>query len=98
MAIRTPPPSNNACAPIKHKHARNFDFMLIVLSCIRTNRKVDFHSLCQVLGLDKQSMQLWLHTLTGMNYIQKTNTGEYVVTEKGRNELRCHRHDIASTC
>jgi DNA-binding MarR family transcriptional regulator len=51
----------------------------------------------QQLSLDKNSLQLWLYTLSGMGYIKKikkTNflsSGNcYSLTSKGENELHYH--------
>ena len=83
-------PSSNIATSMKHKHTKNFCFMLSILSCIHHNSRVDLYSLSQVFDLDKQHTQLWLHTLSGMRYIEKMNTGEYIITERGKNELIYH--------
>ena len=89
MSLNGLSPSNIASS-MKHKHTKNFCFMLSILSCIHHNSRVNLYSLSQVFDLDKQHTQLWLHTLSGMRYIEKMNTGEYIITERGKNELTYH--------
>ena len=100
MTSKREPPNDDASSAIKHKHTKNFHFILTVLSCIRKNGKVDIDSLCKLFDLNKHTTQLWLHTLVGIGYIEKTKSGEYAVTERGENELRYHNYpaDSQSEC
>ena len=82
------------------KHSRNFSIALQIMAEIKRNCGTIGMACMQNLGrqqkilLDKNSLQLWLHTLRGWGYIEKTNplpNGNcYSLTSKGEDELQYH--------
>jgi hypothetical protein len=82
------------------KHSRNFGIALQVIAEVKRNcgtismASTQHLSQQQKILLDKNSLQLWLHTLRGWGYIKKTNPlpngNRYSLTSKGENELRYH--------
>lgn len=85
----------------KVKHPKNFGIALKIMAEIKRNYETismadmqNFAHQQQLPSLDKNSLQLWLHTLRGMGYIEKVNrmpNGNcYSLTSKGEDELRYH--------
>ena len=68
--------------------------MLNILSHIQQNSKIHIDYLSQVIGLNKQNTQLWLYTLAGMRYIKKISASEYIITQRGINELIYHHYHL----
>src|ERR671923_2432885 len=84
----------------KTKHSKNFGIALKIMAELKRNcgtistadtQNFGYH---QQPSLDKNSLQLWLYTLSGMGYIKKTNllpNGNcYSLTSKGEDELQYH--------
>ncbi len=68
-----------------HRHPENFKVALSILLNIKKNDgKLDSD-----FDLNRGMLQLWIFMLAGMDYIKKGVQG-YVVTEKGKEELRWH--------
>src|SRR5919108_1364042 len=85
----------------KAKHSKNFGIALKIMAELKRNCGTISTADTQNFGyqqqqqtsLDKNSLQLWLYTLSGMGYIKKTNllpNGNYYysLTSKGEDELQ----------
>jgi DNA-binding HxlR family transcriptional regulator len=87
----------------KVKHSRNFGIALQIMAELKRNcgtidvvdtESFGHHHHQQQSPLDNNSLQLWLHTLRGMGYIEKINSSpnrtRYSLTSKGEDELKYH--------
>jgi hypothetical protein len=90
----------------KAKHSKNFGIALKIMAELKRNCGTINTADTQNFGhqqqqpppppsLYKNSLQLWLYTLSGMGYIKKTNllpNGNYYysLTSKGEDELQYH--------